>query len=53
MAVAVSMLAGCATIVAVIGIGAYLVLHGHLWIGLLVILIGGCVSVKTGHGEEK
>ena len=47
---AISIIAGCAAIVGVIGIGAYLVLHNHLWVGILVIFLGACITVKTGTG---
>lgn len=48
MGTALSLIACVAGIVCVIGIGVYLVLNDHLWVGVLVILLGGSISVKIG-----
>jgi hypothetical protein len=53
MSTALCVLAGCFAIVGVIATGAYLVMHDHLWVGVLVIIIGASINVKTGSAATK
>lgn len=38
--------------VAAIGSAAYLAMRGHPWIAVLVLIIAGGISVKTGKAAE-
>ena len=53
MSAAVALICWCMAFVAALAIGAYLVMHGHTWIGVGAMVIGGLVSVKTGAAAEK
>jgi hypothetical protein len=48
-----AVVAVCIGAVGIIGIGAYLVVHGHPWFGLLVIIIGSSVRLKTGDAAKE
>jgi hypothetical protein len=42
-----------ATVLGCVGIGAWLVVQGHPWFGLLSMLIGSSVRLRKSDGEEK
>ncbi len=46
------MLAFGTCLTAALGVGAYLVVNGHPWFGLLAMLIGSSMSFKTGPSKE-
>lgn len=47
------MLAFGLTFVTALGIGAYLVVHGHPWFALLVMVIAASISFKTGDAAKR
>lgn len=39
----------CLTMLTGIGVGAWMIIKGHPWFGLLIILIVCSIKVKTGY----
>lgn len=46
MNLGVYIVAGC-VVLGLAGLGAWLVIAGHPWFGLLAMLLAGCVSVRA------